>query len=86
MDTLQLTLPEKLKAFIESEAAARGHPSAHDYVLAILKEAQKKRAWEKAEKLVIEGLDSGDPMPMDDAFWEEMHRKLRERYPEIDNP
>ena len=86
MSTIEITVPETLKTFIDSEAAAAGHATPSECVVAMLKEVQKKRAWAKAEQLVLEGLQSGEPIPMDDAFWAEMHRGLRERYPEVDNP
>ena len=86
MNTVEVPLTEKLSAFIESEIAVGGHTSASDCILAILKDAQRKRGWEKAEKLVRAGLESGESIVVDKAFWEELHRDLRERYPEVDNP
>ena len=76
METLQLTLPEKLKAFIDTEAA-RGQLSAHDCVLAILKEAQRKRAWEIAEKLVLEGMQT-PARPLTEDDWAQLHARIHQ--------
>ena len=77
MDTLQLTLPTKLRAFIDAEAAARGHTSAHDYLVAVLKEAQRKRAWEIAEKLVLEGMQT-PARPLTEDDWAQLHARIHQ--------
>lgn len=86
MDTLEIPLTEKQKAFIAAKVAEGSHSSPGDYLLALLNEAQRKQAWAKAEELVLEGLRSGRSTVVDKAFWEELHRNLKERYPEVDNP
>jgi Arc/MetJ-type ribon-helix-helix transcriptional regulator len=76
MSTLNIPLTENLKTFVESETAAGGHSSASEFVLALVKEAQKKRAWEKAEELVREGMRT-PARPMTDEDWEKLHERIR---------
>ena len=40
MTTMNISLPDDLKAFVEDEAAGKGFASASDYVRAILVDAQ----------------------------------------------
>src|SRR5438876_727550 len=61
-----------------------GHGSASEYVLALLDEAQKKRAWEKAEKLVLDGAKS-PKRPMTDEDWQQLHANVRQT-PTTDKP
>jgi antitoxin ParD1/3/4 len=86
MNTLNLTMSDSLKEFVEAQAAAEGHSSAGEYVLAVLREAQKRKAWERVEELVLEGLNSGPAIVPDEAFWEAKRRRIIERYPEAAGP
>jgi antitoxin ParD1/3/4 len=56
MSILELPLPESLKRFVESQAAARGYASSSDYVVALLRALERRQAWEGLEPLVLEGL------------------------------
>ncbi|HLW66666.1 MAG TPA: type II toxin-antitoxin system ParD family antitoxin [Gemmataceae bacterium] len=80
--TFQITLPDSLKEFVEGQLAAGAYSSASDYILALLHEAQKKQAWEKVESLVLDGLNSGEPVEVNPEWWEEKHRRLKDTHPE----
>lgn len=82
MTTLNLTLPDSLKEFVEGQVSAGRYSSANDYIQALLREDQKRQAWQEVEALVMEGLNSGEPIVADEAFWEEKRRRLLERFPE----
>jgi len=58
MAILQVTLPESLKAFVDTKAAAGGFPSPGDYLTALLTAIQKREAWDQLEPLVLQGLAS----------------------------
>lgn len=76
MAVLQVTLPESLREFIEAEVAAGSYASPSEYIEAILLEAQKRRAWESLEPLVLEGLAS-PAREMTAADWEELRRSIK---------
>ena len=75
MSTLQVTLPDSLKEFVESQAAAGGYDSIDNYLQAVLRAVQKRLAWDKVETLVLEGLQS-PAREMTGKDWEELHRKV----------
>ena len=41
----------------------------------MIREDRKRRAKEKLDTLLLEGLDSGDPLPATPAFWDELKRE-----------
>jgi antitoxin ParD1/3/4 len=84
MTTISVTVPDKLKDFLDAEVAAGGHASAGDYVLALLNEARKRKAWDKVEELVMQGLNSGPPIEATREYWEEKIRRFKERYPDAE--
>lgn len=86
METVTVTLSGSLKEFVEDQVGAGKYQSAGDYITALLTEAQERKAWDKVEALVLEGLNSGDGIVVSEEFWEKKARRLNERYPEVKDP
>ncbi len=77
--TLLITLPGPMKAFVEAEAAQQGYRSPDEYIQTLIREAQKRKALEKVDALLLEGLDSGEATDMTEADWENLRQSLRDR-------
>jgi antitoxin ParD1/3/4 len=59
------------------EATQRGgYSTASEYVRDLIRDAQKRAAQQKLEKLLLEGLDSEPPIRVDDDFWKRKREKL----------
>jgi antitoxin ParD1/3/4 len=80
METMNISLPESLKAFIEGEVATGGYSSVSEYVRTLVREDQKRKARERVEALLLEGLNSGEATELTAADWEEIRREIRERH------
>ena len=44
MTTMNISLPEEMKAFIEAQMATEGYASASEYLRALIRADQKRRA------------------------------------------
>ena len=44
MTTMNISLPDEMKAFIEAQIAQEGHASASEYFRALVREVQKRKA------------------------------------------
>lgn len=53
MTTLNVSLPDAMKAFIESQVQTGQYASASDYIRALVREAQKRQA---AESVTFQAL------------------------------
>ena len=80
METVTIALPESLKDFIEAQVAEGGYSGVSEYLQMLIKEDQKRKAEEKLEVLLLEGLNSGEPIEVTEAFWQEKQRQLIERH------
>lgn len=80
MATINISLPDPLKDFVDEQVAERRLPSASDYVGELIREEQKRRAQEKLKQLLLEGLNSGPPIEMTAADWEELKQRVWERH------
>ena len=74
MTSMNVSLPQELKDYIEQQTKA-GYSTPSEYVRELIREDQKRRAKEKLDALLLEGLDSGDPLPATPAFWDELKRE-----------
>jgi antitoxin ParD1/3/4 len=60
MATMNVSLPDALKAVVEERVASGEYASASDYVRDLIrKDEAAKRKWAEYHRLVQEGLDSG---------------------------
>ncbi len=62
MTSMNISLPEELKEYAE-ERTHSGYSTPSEYVRELTREDQKRRAKERLDALLLEGLTSGDPIP-----------------------
>lgn len=79
MTTMNISLPEALKSFVDEQIASGGYSTASEYVRGLIRDAQKQAAQERLEAALLEGLESGEPIPVTAEFWEKRRRELEER-------
>lgn len=79
METVSISLPDVLKAFIEELVARGDYGSTSDYVQQLILEDRKKRETERLEAMLLEGLRSGPMTEMTPDDWESIRSEVRER-------
>ena len=70
---MNVSLPEELKEFAEAQTK-RGYSTPSEYVRELIREDQKRKAKEKLDQLLLDGLSSGDPIPVDAKFWTDLKK------------
>jgi antitoxin ParD1/3/4 len=73
MVTVTFSIPEDLQAFIESQAVKNGFQSTDRYLRNLL---DRERERERLEEMLIEGLESGKPIEVNDDWWEQKRSNL----------
>lgn len=79
MINLSLLLPESFKDFIDQQVAKGGYSAPDEYLCDLVREARERAVEEHLEKLLLEGLDSGDPIEVTPEYWREKRAKLHVR-------
>lgn len=79
METMQIAIPETIHDYVRERVHEGGFGSASDYVCELIRLDRKRRAKQKLEDLLVEGLNSGDPMEGTAEFWEECWRDAQMR-------
>src|SRR5438132_11453005 len=77
MQTMNISLPDTMKHFIDAQVAAGGYSSASEYVRALVRDEQKRQARVRLETLLLEALDSGEPAAMTHGDWDTIRREGR---------
>jgi antitoxin ParD1/3/4 len=86
METMNIALPESIKHFVQEQVTEGGYSSASEYVRELIREAQKRKVSERIDNLLLEGLDSGQAIPVTPEYWEEKKRRLTERLSKVNKP
>lgn len=87
---MTLTLPESAREQLEAKAKRFGFTSVEDYILDLVEHDDDYelptnpstptfRTREEFAVLIQEGINSGGAIPVDEDFWEERRRILREK-------
>ena len=74
MTSMNVSLPEELKEYVEAQTKS-GYSTPSEYVRELIRGDQKRRAKEKLDTLLLEGLNSGDSIPVDATFWRELKQE-----------
>jgi len=77
---MNISLPEEMKAFIEARVSEEGYASASEYLRALIRDAQKRRAKQELEAKFRAALESGPATPMTREDWDAIEREALERW------
>jgi len=79
MTTLNISLPETLQSFVEQQVELGGYSNVSGYILHLILQEQAKAA--RVEALLLEDLESGEPIEVTDDWWEQKCTQLAMRFP-----
>jgi antitoxin ParD1/3/4 len=77
MATFQLSLPDRLKAAAEAQAAAAGCSSVDDYIACLIEADELPPISNELEAQLLNGLDSGPAVPITPEFIADLKRRSR---------
>jgi antitoxin ParD1/3/4 len=81
MTTLNISLPENLKTFVEDQVSSGGYSTASEYVRSLIREAQESKAREGLELKLLAALE-GAPEEMRGEDWDRLRARVRQRIAE----
>ena len=74
MTMLNIPVPDEMKAFVEAQTVREGYASTSEYLLALIRDAQKRRARQDLEARLLEGLQ-GPLVVMDGDDWDSIKQE-----------
>jgi antitoxin ParD1/3/4 len=77
--TLNVSLPEPLKEYVQERVSEGIYSNPSDFVRSLIRDDMRKSAQRRLETFILEGLNSGDPVPLDAAEWESIRQETKDR-------
>ena len=74
MSTMNISLPEQLKAFVDEQVSQRGYGTSSEYVRELIRKDQDRL---QLRGLLLAGAASEPGAPADDAYFEGLRRRVR---------
>ena len=74
MATMNVSLPDSLKSFVDDQVVARGYGTASEYVRELIRKDQDRQ---QLRSLLLEGVASPATEPADDTYFEALRARAR---------
>lgn len=76
MATMNISLPDALKSFVDEQAAGRGFGTSSEYVRELI---LRDRDRQQLRQLLLDGASSPAEAPADTAYFDELRERVRTR-------
>lgn len=76
MATMNISLPDAMKAFVDQQIEKSGYSSSSEYMRDLIRQDQIRQAEQQLAALIREGLDSGPGVPVDAGYWSGKRARL----------
>lgn len=76
MATMNISLTDELKSEIDEAVSSNGYVSSSEYIRDVVRYDLARR---RLKALILEGLNSGVAGPADDAYFDSLRDRIRER-------
>ncbi|MET1112411.1 MAG: type II toxin-antitoxin system ParD family antitoxin [Allosphingosinicella sp.] len=74
MATMNISLPDSLKSFVDEQVADRGYSTSSEFVRELIRREQDRQ---HLRKLLLDGAASPPAGPADDAWFEDLRQHAR---------
>ena len=75
MQRMNISLPDHLKEFVDEQVSSGRYSDVSEYVLDLIRDDEKRRAQEKLEAMLMEGVQSSEPTEMTREDWADIRRE-----------
>ena len=76
MGTMNISLPDALKSFVDEQVSARGYGTSSEYVRELIR---RDRGRQRLRTLLLEGAASEPMSPADEAYFDGLRDRARRR-------
>ena len=78
MTTLNVSLPDSLRRFVEEQVEQGGFSTTSEYIRHLIRKARESEASARLENLLLEGLHSGPAEPLSRPEWDALRLRVAE--------
>lgn len=74
MSTMNISLPEALKSFVDEQVESRGYGTSSEYVRELIRRDQDRQ---RLRTLLLEGASSAPTKPVSEVYFERLRKRAR---------
>jgi antitoxin ParD1/3/4 len=75
-ESVHFSLPAPMRRWVEEQIKAGRYGNLSEYLRELIRRDQDRAAHERLERLLLEGLESGEPIQLTPEFWERKKQEL----------
>ena len=81
MATMNISIPDEMKAFVEEQTAKKGFGTVSEYMRDLIRGVQLRQAErQRVDALLLAGLESGPATPLTPEDWESIRQEIQRRH------
>ena len=80
MQTMNISLPDPLKEFVDDQVGSGRYSSVSEYVRDLIRDDEKRKAQEKLEAMLMEGIQSSEPTGMTRQNWADIRQEAWKQF------
>jgi antitoxin ParD1/3/4 len=81
MATMNISIPDEMKAFVEQQAAKSEFSTVSEYMRDLIRGVQQRQAErQRVDGLLLAGLDAGPATPLTPVDWESIRQEVNKRH------
>jgi antitoxin ParD1/3/4 len=74
MGTMNISLPDSLKSFVDEQVERRGYATSSEYVRELIRADQDR---ERLRNILLDGATSQSTAPVDEGYFRELRNRVR---------
>jgi antitoxin ParD1/3/4 len=76
MGTMNISLPDTMRSFVDEQVSARGYGTSSEYVRELIRRDQDRQ---HLRELLLEGAASAPTAPVDAGYFEGLRKRVRQQ-------
>ena len=77
--SINISLPDAMRSYVEEQVAQGSYSTVSEYFRELIRLDQKRKAQERLETMLLEGLESGEATEITATDWEDIRQAVRSR-------
>lgn len=79
MKSINISLPDMMRAYVEEQVTDGCYSTISEYFRELVRQDQKRKAKERLETLLLEGLNSGSSTLLTEKDWDDIRQAVQSK-------
>lgn len=76
MTQLTIALPDQAQSYINEQLADGSYKTVDEFIISLILAEEKRQTQHKLNRMIRDGLESGEPIAITDEWWEQKRLQL----------